>query len=406
MKLALSAFLAVTLLASTSRADSRIINGVPVPPGHFSEVIQVDVNHAICTATVVGPRVVLTAAHCGRDGETAKFKVNGKQYEGEFFRHPGFPDKDIDIGLIVSRFDITGVSPAHVFAQVDVGQEVFLLGYGCSLAGGGGQDGLMRMGASTVTGYSENDFVSKRPDGGAFCFGDSGGPTFIKESGKYRVVGVASKGNLLDTNYSANLTQSFQFLFSTAEAEDVKICGLNSECDEVGVSGAPEFKEKVIKISVSTSLDLIIGLSKFLKQDVDGVRWTLDADAPKWLRLNGDILAISPDSSVQGEFRVSLMAQNSQGAAAAMLVLTVAPVVPGPKCTLTASPQFVKVGDGVTLSVTSDQPMTYLEIDGKKVPDGFTNIVVLPEKAGVYVAKALVVSETGKQVCTTRYAVK
>ena len=48
------------------------------------------------TATIVGPRVIVTAAHCANTGATATFKFNGANYSATITRSPDYQGKDHD----------------------------------------------------------------------------------------------------------------------------------------------------------------------------------------------------------------------------------------------------------------------------------------------------------------------
>ena len=297
----------------------------------------------------------------------------------------------------------------YLGAGVDIGQDIFLLGYGCTNpGGGGGNDGVLRIGGSTVSGFSDSDFVSKRVDGSALCFGDSGGPTYVKTESGYRIVGISSKGNIVDTNYSAylSLPQVRTFLKQTAATHQISICGVSSSCEAPPVTGAPEFKQNVIPISLSTMQTMVLDLTMHLKAEVEELRWTLDPKAPQWMTLDDDgQLAMSPPASLSGSFKISVTVQNQYGASAAMLVLTLSPPTPLPTCTLTATPQFVTQGEVVTFRIVSDQPILWASIDGTDLHDHADMSVTQPE-SGVFVAKGKVVGASGSGYCTVRYAVK
>lgn len=224
---------AVALLAQTALADSRLIHGQPVPAGSFTEVVKIVTGTSGCTATIVGKRVLLTAAHCGSTGATSKFSLDGKQYTGKVTRSSLYPGKDHDVAVIVTSEDIAG-KPASVGGTAEKGKSVTLLGYGCTQpGGGGGSDGILRYGTTTITAFAGFDMVSKQAGGAALCFGDSGGPLFDSVGGKHKLLGINSKGNIQDTNYNTRLDidESKKFLEDVIASQKVDICGVNVDCD-------------------------------------------------------------------------------------------------------------------------------------------------------------------------------
>lgn len=234
-----------------SEIAPALINGKPVEPGTFKDVVRIQTGSAGCSATVVGPKVVVTAAHCGGEGATSQFKLNGKTYSGKIDRSAIYPRQDHDVAVIITTQEIPENEVgkyAIVKGTVQVGTEVTLLGYGCTRpGGGGGNDGVLRIGQTKVTGFSGYDFVSSSPGGAALCFGDSGGPAFIFEGDKHYLVGVNSKGNIRNTNYNAYLASSTSkdFFTEMAKKHSVEICGINRDCGaSPGPSPDPEPEPK------------------------------------------------------------------------------------------------------------------------------------------------------------------
>jgi hypothetical protein len=169
---------------------------------------------AACTAALIGPSVLLTAAHCvpAAGGVTLAYEGHAKPYVATCTRHPdyGSPAKDAsaDFALCVvkpafsaaSGFRYETVSTASMSALVN--RTVVLAGFGCvsSVAASASFDGKYRIGISTIDESSassartrgdafyaprenNNLFTAADPAHPNFCPGDSGGPVFAGTPG-------------------------------------------------------------------------------------------------------------------------------------------------------------------------------------------------------------------------------
>jgi len=216
-------YIFIILILTACGIDSQesnldLINGTPANIPQIVRVINVNAG-AACTATIVGKRVILTAGHCASTGQTMRF--NG--VTARMTRSPIFPAQDHDISLGVVAADLP-VNPATIStARVNVGQQVILTGFGCTRpGGGGGNDGILRIGRSQIIGFRGFNFVTR--NGAALCFGDSGGPAILNG----RVVGVNSQGNIQTTSFLTRLdTQaSRDFIKAFERQNSVDILGL------------------------------------------------------------------------------------------------------------------------------------------------------------------------------------
>ena len=195
---------------------------------------------------MVGDQVVLSAAHCANTGTAGSFQIGQTQYRTEpCTRHPSYPRTDIDL-LACKVARKVDVKPATIGGEVKAGDKITIVGYGCVRpGGGGGNDGVLRVGDAEVTGFSGHDIVSK---GAGLCFGDSGGPAYLKLQvpfkEKHIQVSVNSKGNIRDTNYTARTYNDVakNWLKSWAEQNGVTICGVNKDCE--GGGGGNECPEE------------------------------------------------------------------------------------------------------------------------------------------------------------------
>ncbi len=239
-----------------------LINGRNVPASDFKEVVKLSTSTGFCTATIVGSHVIVTAAHCGKDGDIAKFSYEGVDYKATLTRSPLYPKEDHDLALGLVTEEIEKVSPVSIGGKAKVGSELTLMGYGCTEPIKEKQDpqdededkqdqdpdqeedqddpwwwwsaavSVLRQGETKVVKMSEFDMVSKMAGGSALCYGDSGGPAFVKSGSEYQLLGVNSKGNIKDTNYNLrlDLKESQEFLSDFAKSNKVEICGVTKTC--------------------------------------------------------------------------------------------------------------------------------------------------------------------------------
>lgn len=246
-----------------------LINGRELDMSLWKYVVRIRVGNSGCSATVVGPRVAITAAHCGTTGATAY--IAGTSYSGVIERSSIYPGQDHDLAVIILQQEMPKSVVgryATVGGTASVGTEYFLAGYGCTQAGGaGGSDGKLRGGHSRMTGTSGFDMITGGQGQAALCFGDSGGPLFLSDDYTNPVVlGTNSKGNIRDTNYNLrhDIQTSKDFLVSMAQKYQVKICGINGDQATCGTDAPtpPPPPPPPSGCSASVRKQLLIGVAE------------------------------------------------------------------------------------------------------------------------------------------------
>lgn len=203
----LGLFYFATSFAQTQHA--RVINGTKLSSSQLSAMGKLswsdgDGFEQICSATLIGPRTIITAAHCVKNSQLGMLTnqtfgpIGGKTYSVKLQIHPGYRmalnypqsfalTNDLAIGTLSK--DVTNVIPATVTNKIPVnGQKI--------LFAGTGQPSFNRaFGYSQVfmvgnLGLTQRALTAKKQ---AADHGDSGGPNFIMDpSNRIYLIGVNS----------------------------------------------------------------------------------------------------------------------------------------------------------------------------------------------------------------------
>ncbi len=215
-----------------------LIGGKPADAADWPASVYARAGSSACSATLVGDRVVFMAAHCMSDGGVVSFTAGANAYKARCAHHPEYRGNDTaDWALCLIDRPVTGVPFEAIGpgAALKVKETLLLSGYGCvKPGGGGGNDGIFRIGAASITSLpsSKNyDIVTK--GGAALCFGDSGGAAYkLLAEGKRVIVGVNSRGNISTTSYLPSIAAPtfLSWAESWAKASaSARICGLHSD---------------------------------------------------------------------------------------------------------------------------------------------------------------------------------
>lgn len=221
-----------------------LIGGKPADPAEWPASVYAKAGSSACSATLVGERTVFMAAHCMDNGATISFNAHANAYKGRCTHHPEYRGNDTaDWALCLVDRPVTGVPFEFLGhgAALSLKATLTLSGYGCvKPGGGGGNDGIFRIGLANITGLPSGksyDIVTK--GGAALCFGDSGGAAYaVNAKGERAIVGVNSRGDISTMSYlPAVRTPSFVTwaLQWAASANNTRVCGLHT--DAMGCRG-------------------------------------------------------------------------------------------------------------------------------------------------------------------------
>lgn len=402
-----SLLLAMALLCTPLTARTvvpTLIRGTVANPAEWKQVVLFEFGTSTCTGTVVGPRTVISAAHCFKANETVNFKTDGKTFTGKVTQHNLYPAKDIDLAIVVTTEDITGVTPQKIGGTAELSKEVTMLGYGCTeFPAPATPDNILRIGKSTTIGYSGFKVATRTPGGVALCFGDDGGPLLLGTTNTALLIGVSSLGNKKDTNYHTRLdrTEAQTFLKDQAQSQGLVICGINSDCNTDPTPLAPSCRLSAnpSSVKVNESVSLVLSSTNAVSASIDGVA----VNVP-----NGERRITT---TAKGSFTATAQVANAAGqTASCQASYTVSEdVIPDPlrpTCRITATPSTAQVNENIVLEITTTGNPVYTSINGNQVPSPVGRINVSHTVAKAYSATGFVRASSGSANCFVNYTVE
>jgi len=259
-----------------SEDKPTLIGGTPANPADWPASVYARMGNSACSATVIGEQVLMIASHCVSHGGSASFSVGANSYTSTCSRSPKYRQGiDHDIALCKISKKVEGIKYENINqdnALVKVGDTVLLTGYGCIRpGGGGGNDGVYRIGEAKVFGLpSGNNYDIYTKGRAALCYGDSGGSAYYyldPAKTKRVVISTNSKGDIREESWitSTSTPASVEFIKTWSDQNSVKICGVHP--DATGCRDAAEIPDQSPE-PADTCKELYQKLGQCIKDEV------------------------------------------------------------------------------------------------------------------------------------------
>lgn len=240
--------------AIAQTVSAPILGGTPTTQGQFPSVVALSAGGGLCTATLITPDWVLTAAHCIQGVSATSVRVMFGTIDinkstgvmrgaAQVIPHPMFSINALgkhDIGLIKLAAPVTDVTPIPVNLvkeKAPVGIHVTMVGFGTTASGGTGPTGVQMMVEQTSIACnsfagSDNDLLCfSQVSGKGKCQGDSGGPSFAMIDGRMTQVGVTSFGDQGCTQFGADTRTDAEREFLIAHIPQLE-CSTDADCPD------------------------------------------------------------------------------------------------------------------------------------------------------------------------------
>jgi V8-like Glu-specific endopeptidase len=234
MRRALAALAVVVAGVVTASPAAAITNGTldgnqhPSVGGLVSPTQYSDGTWLYCSATLISSTVVLTAAHCGEEGQSVTvtfdpaYQEGDRTYSGTFHADPAYPGNQSDahdIAVVVLDKAVKSIPPSALptagsLSRLPSDQTFTSVGYGAYEVTNspGGHQYLyndVRMVATGTLNSTNKTWlrISMNPatGNGGTCYGDSGGPNFLGTTNIIAAITITGDAVCRSTNVDYRL---------------------------------------------------------------------------------------------------------------------------------------------------------------------------------------------------------
>ena len=211
--------------------------------------LRFDSGASICSAVLISPKVLLTAAHCVdrvyHGTTTLTVRATNKPDTVMLMQsdmidvttislhpmwNPSVQESEFDIAVMTLDRAPVGVTPvtlARALPASTTGQSVRVLGYGRTTSGSSSGSGTRRSVTTPIVAIGANTFTIGVSGSVGICSGDSGGPSFLGEA----VAGIHSNaGSSCGRGTDIRVDTNLGFIEAFVQANDPPTCGGDGRC--------------------------------------------------------------------------------------------------------------------------------------------------------------------------------